>query len=841
MQKAMNFDWTTSKQPTPNEIFQDRGKRGSDKRGIQTQTPPENSRTTKGGQNPSIYCYILSLVAGFSTVLPMDISWATNHPFYGLICKARKKPLQDWGPRHVALTAFNVTSKSQQDASEMAQILLQQTYEVPQLQEFTNGCMTTLQTTRESCPCGKAGKRETHNYPLVKCQLREGAATLAQTLERQAGLSECANRKCNRSVRDNKTVESTGNILIAQFERKRFPNGRCETMAPTAVTEFLLVKGKIQRFELRSVVLHCPTSGVVPDSDDLPFTDFNRGHYACMEVVSQDSVILHNDSEVQKISGNNILGSYARKIVLCFYEKVAIVTPPPLPPPSIEVPTVGGQLKPDPKATTPDGNPPIEVPKVGEQPKSDTPDANPEASQTSGPTLAATASLLGPATVPRPSLRRPTSITALAMGPFIASAGYVNTDLELPFDKTAKVIGLAPRGIPTNTLKYSYRISVKNHDDLTLLAFDDKHGESSRSELEFNPETKRFRNIPTNEVMTYSAFTEQLRGEHTRHIGIVTSETPPADHTSTIAASTIPSEFLEDINHDLASRRGADATSLITNILESITKTLKLQAELETDLEYEKWASILQLLCIFLEPRNWSSAKACASQIHRLRSQVGQMLIRFRPTLAVAKTLLQSCQLPGLTSKHQASCLRHLGTASLGETSIRTIFLTALEGCKTSTSPSILNAGVRTIRRILSMSAAKSDEDFLTKSLTFLISAISHNLDKSESNWAKAAYILIPKLVSENNDIAAAMETLQGLLTTSPSRTDMLQKNGLRRAISDCHKLWTRDPAYHRKHGTVDSWTDILNVIYEPPEGMEHSPLQHNYAAWRQDEPSFCV
>ena len=527
MQKALNFDWAACKQPTPNEILQDQGKRGLDKRGIQTQTPPENPRTTKGGHNPSIYCYILSLVAGFSTVLPLDISWAINHPFYGLICKARKKPLKDWDPPNVALTAFNVTSKSQQDTSEMAQILLQQTYEVPQLQEFANGCMTSLQNTRESCPCGKDGKRETHDYPLIKCQLREDADTLAQTLERQTGLSECANRKCNRSIRDTKTVESTGNILIAQFERKRFPDGRCETMAPTAVTEFLLVKGKIQRFELRSVILHCPTSDVVPDSKDLPFTDLNRGHYACIEVVSRNNAILHNDSKVQKISGNDILGYYARKIVLRFYEKVAIVTPPPLPPPSIKVPTAGGRPKTDSKATAPD--------------------AKPAAS--------------------RSSLRQPASATALAMGPFIASAGYVNTDLEFPFDKTAKVIGLAPRGIPTNTLKYSYRISVKNHD-LALLAFDNKHGESPRSELEFDPRTKRFRNMLTNEVMTYSTFTEQLRGEHAHHSGRLTPETPPTAHTSAIAASTISSELLDDINHDLTSLRGADATSLITNILD---------------------------------------------------------------------------------------------------------------------------------------------------------------------------------------------------------------------------------------------------------------------------------
>ena len=67
---------------------------------------------TRGGYNASTYCYVLSLMAAFSSVLPEDISWAENIPFFCLILSARKSALAgDWGAQNIVSKFLRVPLK----------------------------------------------------------------------------------------------------------------------------------------------------------------------------------------------------------------------------------------------------------------------------------------------------------------------------------------------------------------------------------------------------------------------------------------------------------------------------------------------------------------------------------------------------------------------------------------------------------------------------------------------------------------------------------------------------------------------------------------------------------
>ena len=62
---------------SPNEILQLKGKTDGNKIGLQTPGILLGPCFTRGGHNPSIFCYILSLVAAFSSIMPESIEWAS--------------------------------------------------------------------------------------------------------------------------------------------------------------------------------------------------------------------------------------------------------------------------------------------------------------------------------------------------------------------------------------------------------------------------------------------------------------------------------------------------------------------------------------------------------------------------------------------------------------------------------------------------------------------------------------------------------------------------------------------------------------------------------------------
>jgi hypothetical protein len=98
MQQAKTFTWSEGQLVSSNEILQQQGKTDGNKIGLQTPGIPLRPCFTHGGQNKSGFCYNLSLVAAFSSIMPESIEWASGQPFFDLVFLARKSKLIEWNP-----------------------------------------------------------------------------------------------------------------------------------------------------------------------------------------------------------------------------------------------------------------------------------------------------------------------------------------------------------------------------------------------------------------------------------------------------------------------------------------------------------------------------------------------------------------------------------------------------------------------------------------------------------------------------------------------------------------------------------------------------------------------
>jgi len=79
--------------------------------------------------------------------------------------------------------------------------------------------------------------------------------------------------------------------------------------------------GMSHTYQLCSVILHTPLKDVEPDAMASPIQGHHRlhtGHYSCIQLESVSSAILHNDDELKRLSGFNVVAEYAGKIVFGF-------------------------------------------------------------------------------------------------------------------------------------------------------------------------------------------------------------------------------------------------------------------------------------------------------------------------------------------------------------------------------------------------------------------------------------------------------------------------------------------------------------------------------------------
>lgn len=281
-------------------------------------------RFTQGGYNESIFCYILSLIAAFSSIMPDAIEWARNQRFFDNIYVARQKPLgKDWNPSKLATSFFLAPVNKQQDAAEMASLVLINVYTSQELNAFVRGCFNETANQKVCTRCDyEITSYGAMNIPVQMCMLNSGG-TLQEVFGNRTGDGSC--RKCNHGeIMSSNVIVCPGNNLIVQYVRNSdYAAQKMERIkAPTALLETLIVKDQEVTYKLCSVIVHSANVNVLPDKDDKETTDLGRGHYACIQPESSSSAILHNDDKITRLTGVDILEEYASKVALAFYTKV---------------------------------------------------------------------------------------------------------------------------------------------------------------------------------------------------------------------------------------------------------------------------------------------------------------------------------------------------------------------------------------------------------------------------------------------------------------------------------------------------------------------------------------
>ena len=283
---------------------------------------------TRGGYNASTYCYVLSLMAAFSSVLPEDISWAENIPFFSLLLSARKSALaDDWPAQNIVSMFLRVPGDKGQEIVSMALSILQYPFDSQQALMFTKKFSNQVMHRSQ---CNKCPYTTTNQVfeSIITCSLNNQSKNLCDLLAAQQATNKCIT--CNDGkVRHDWQLVSDCDILIVHYTRDHNLEEKQldRTKAPAVCFETLTIGGMLHTYKLCSVILYTPQKNVEPDDVAFPIhlgpDDRQRtGHYSCIQLESVSSAILHNDDELKRLSGFNVVAEYAGKIVLAFYMKV---------------------------------------------------------------------------------------------------------------------------------------------------------------------------------------------------------------------------------------------------------------------------------------------------------------------------------------------------------------------------------------------------------------------------------------------------------------------------------------------------------------------------------------
>jgi hypothetical protein len=795
MQQAKTFTWSEERLTSPNEILQQQGKTDGNKIGLQTPGILLGPCFTHGGHNKSIFCYILSLVAAFSSIMPESIEWTSGQPFFGLVFLGRKSKLIGWNPEKVATTFFRVSSNTQQDAAEAIQAILEHKTDKIEGSNFLKQTTNTSTALAGTCPsCGIIRAPKPHKQRLLQCKLTRDAPPLSEAIG-QGILSECYQGCASKAVMLSTRLDSTGNFLIIHYPRVEFIKGQRQRntfKAPTQLLEQIAVTGGVDTFELRSTIVHCSVKTLYTDDTDpelarsrpLP----NRGHYVCLQPEGTASIIIHNDDAQWRENGADGLAKYARQIVLAFYVKIQpnpahlphtqpisvaandneTVRPPPTDE-SIKTSSVQTDNGAKPTVQTPGrgttkATPPHETYQKHPRPPVTSPHPPRKKPKHWPPTYT-----VENRAFPKDDLSRLNRATA----PFISLIEYSRVDLEQTFNPATRVIGLRPQkqerrqelGCGDHT------IQIKDQDDMVYWLFGPrKEGtEYPWDRTEYDPNTKRFRNLATNKVLSFGDFSDALRAqtrvakqthqnkpEPTRDIPRETLKNVTT-HLKDMISNTSPTGLPSNLFSEIGGHTAAEKATLTTAIRTIIATAVKQNQTAGEKTDISKWAHLLSFL-------TYLQSQLPTAGLLPLQGEIAALMLRLAPSHELATSSAQTCAMGFATAKQQANCLKGLCAAALIQQSLLDTFFLGLTNCTHSSKPTVLNASMSSIRKIFSTKPGFGPHH--EKALSFIVETIATQRNSPDTAWTQVALNILPDIISKaSTSTDLAMECLLSLIT----------------------------------------------------------------------------
>jgi hypothetical protein len=208
-----------------NELLQNQGRKDGSTHGLPTPGIVVDSYTTKGGMNPSIYCFLLSIIAAVNSTLPLaPIPWAKGIPFFDAIFKARQSMLdhRTWDPVQMCKDLFGHTKETQECISEMMEKTLEKSATTEKSTAYTNSVPLTNTYAREACTaCGKEGSTRTDSENFYRVHLRRHERSLNDLLQ-QSDLSTCVGACKSENIKTTTTVTATGPVFIVFYGRMEY-------------------------------------------------------------------------------------------------------------------------------------------------------------------------------------------------------------------------------------------------------------------------------------------------------------------------------------------------------------------------------------------------------------------------------------------------------------------------------------------------------------------------------------------------------------------------------------------------------------------------------------------
>jgi len=231
----------------------------------------------------------------------------------------------DWGAQDIVSKLLRVPAKKEQELVNMALSILQYPFDSQLALMFTKKFSNEVMHRSQCMKCPYKTTNQVFES-IITCSLNNQSKNLCDLLAAQQATNKCTT--CNDGeVRHEWQLVSTCDILLVHYTRDHNLEEKQldRTKAPAVCFETLSIGGVLHTYKLCSVILHTPLKDVEPDAVASPIHGYHRlhtGHYSCIQLESVSSAILHNDDELKRFSGFNVVAEYAGKIALAFYMKV---------------------------------------------------------------------------------------------------------------------------------------------------------------------------------------------------------------------------------------------------------------------------------------------------------------------------------------------------------------------------------------------------------------------------------------------------------------------------------------------------------------------------------------
>jgi exodeoxyribonuclease III len=387
------------------------------------------------------------------------------------------------------------------------------------------------------------------------------------------------------------------------------------------------------------------------------------------------------------------------------------------------------------------------------------------------------------------------------MTPFTKYGGYteVNLNMEGPASPTAKLIGFHPLQEAalrwgTSDPKPSQQVTIRGSEDQSCLIFGP---ELPWTSVEYDPRKRTFTDTTAGHpgtVWSYNDFCLSIKQTRRRTRIEVIEEEPQLPAPTPVAP-----------------------------ILATISAAIKLHNATSPTPDANHWGSTFDQL---EELRGEAQLRTLAT-IEALQGRIACILLPLQPSRKAAEAVARLCELPLVPPKLQAQSLKVLCSAAATDRQYSHFFFSAQLKTTHKQALSVLNASFIGIKRLLK--EGKTTLDHRVQAMKAAVAALASRPRSSlPTTWSRAA-CLIPALVigKSDADISTAMNHLLSTLVGAGLATKDDWHNDIKRSISDCIKIFNR-----RAPPLPSSWDRIAAIIYKPPEGMDTSPLLHNYASW---------